>query len=159
MALTKKYIVPLPVKVEYCPVSDVASYTRVHDVYAEILLNTGKVFNEFYSSPGSIEFSHKSGSKPAGIFYQTQVKLFFPGVDPETEAILFLLDRLKVILKVYFSDNSIRYVGSPEAPVRITAETLQNNSRAGTTITCDVQSTEKPRFLVAEDNIIPPPEL
>jgi hypothetical protein len=159
MSIIKKNTVPLPVKVEFCFISDILSFTRIFDVYAQVALKPGKDFWHFYSSPGSIEFSEKSGTKPAGTFFQSQVKLYFPGVDDSAEASLLLLNNGKVVLKVYFNDESIRFVGSPEAPVRLTTELTQNNTKSGVVVLGNVQSPEKSRFLVATESIIPPPEL
>jgi hypothetical protein len=159
MAITKKTTVPLPVKVQYCFINEILSFRRYFDVYADPRMKEGKAFKDFYAAPGSIEFTEKSGTRAAGIFYQAQVKLYFPGVDDITEARLLQLNKGKVILKLFFSNGDIRIVGHPEAPVRLSTETLQNNTKAGIAISGDVQSPEKTRFLVPTESILPPPEL
>lgn len=159
MSVTKPGNLPLPVKVQYIFTDDVQSFTRYQGVYALIVLKSGKAFSDFYSTPGSIEFSEKAGKRPSGTFYDTKVSLSFPGVNAETEQKFLRLNRTMAILKVFFSDNSVRTVGAPENPVLLLTEITQSNSKSAVQVTTDIQLPEKSPFLVTAGNQIPPEEL
>lgn len=159
MSVTKSANLPLPVKIQYIFPDDIQSFTRYQGIYVLMVLKSGKTFSDFYSTPGSIEFSEKPGKRASGTFFDTKLSFSFPGIDAETEQKFLRLNRNKVVLKVQFSDNSVRLIGDPENPVLLLTEVNINNQKSSVNVSADFQATEKSPFLVSSGNQIPPEEL
>ena len=147
MSLSKKNTVSIPFRCEYVLLSDIASFRRFGGNKAEITLKVGANWNKFYSTPGSIKFGQKGGQNPAGTFYDIALTQFYPGTDQAAENKFLELENEKLIIKVIFSDLTVRIVGSPDAPARIVTDAGSEAAKSGTTISTTVRSPEKSLFL------------
>lgn len=147
MSITKKNTVAIPYRTEYVLLSDIFLFRRYGGNKAEIILKDESAWNRFYSTPGSIKFSQKGGQNPAGPYYDVTLSQFYPGTDQASENKLLQLEHEKMIIKVVFSDQTVRIVGNPEAPARIVTDAGSEASKAGTSIVTNVRSPEKSLFL------------
>jgi hypothetical protein len=134
MSLTKKNVVSIPFKVQYLLFSDIESFNEYNVNFVNIVLNSGKAWRDFYSTPGSISFIENGNQSSDGVFYATELKQFYPGTDAESDLAVKKLEHQKLILRVLFNDGDNRIIGSLISPARIKADIESSGKKSGITI-------------------------
>ncbi len=146
MALTKKNEVLLPYKVQYLLISDVESINVYNFNFANIILLAGRTWRDFYTTPGSIDFSEKGNKTADGYAYATELKQFFPGIDQASVMAIQKLEHQKLIIRVYFANGLNRIIGTVESPARISTDTDSGSKKSGITIITTKRSTNGSLF-------------
>lgn len=146
MTLTKKNVVSLPYKVQYLLLSDIASWIRYNFNFANIVLGAGKAWRDFYTTPGSIEFTEKSSKTADGVFYATELKQFYPDTDPSSDLLIKRLEHQKLIIRVIFSTGDNRIIGNLDSPARIKSDIDSTGKKSGITIITSLRTTEGSQF-------------
>jgi hypothetical protein len=141
-------------KLQYVYASDINTFMKVSSFAAVIELKEFKSWNDLYATPGSISFNEKSEDTPSGTLYKKDVVLSFPGIDPMAQDEFYRLNRIPLILLLFYQDGTIRVVGDPQEPVKLLAD-HESTRRTGFNITFLSQGTERSRFLYPDLQSIP----
>lgn len=141
-------------KLQYAFASDINTIMKVSSFATVIELKEFKSWNDLYATPGSVSFNEKSEDTPSGTLYKRDVVCSFPGIDPLAQDEIFRLNRVPLILLMFYQDGTIRVVGNLEEPVKLLAD-HESTRRTGFNITFLSQGIERTRFLYPDLQSIP----
>jgi hypothetical protein len=139
---------PLICKVEYAFVADILLLETVRLASVKINMQSGKAFSPIYGTPSTFNFSEPVDSSASGLLYKQKLTLYYPGLNPDVQPDLIIIERKPVVAKITFTNNQVLVIGSVDNPARI-FNSLSSSDATGYAITISCDSDERARFLVS----------
>ena len=105
---------------------DVSGITfLLSSLYSQVALKPGKQWNTLYGTPETIQLDSEQQDTPAGMKYIYKVKALVPKDRIAVEAELFRMSSRRLILKVDDKNGTVRFLGTLECPMKLTAKLLK----------------------------------
>lgn len=150
MATTKNLISnPLICKVEYAFTDEVESESFTGYIGVVLSLKAGKTFKPIYATHSITQLVEEVESSSAGLLHKQKLSLHYPGLNPESQPDIIILERQKLIVLVHFQNEVVKVIGSKENPAKAFVS-LTSNDSTGHAITIQCISDEMAKFLLVE---------
>ena len=101
--------------IQYAPVSDIEKVNIVLG-YCKVIFRPGKVWLDFYTTPGSIDFEFPQDIAGGNTIYKQKLTAFFPGLDSSNVKDLFNSDATLYIVKLTMNSGVQFIMGDKENP-------------------------------------------
>ena len=145
--LKNKIVSPLICTLEYIFPEDVQSLENVELSKVRIEPKPGKSFLPIYATPGSFSYNENPTDEDKGYLFRQVLKVYYPGVEPDTFTFLYNIERRKAIYRITFQNDNQMIVGSMDVPASLKTA-FQADQSVGTVLTITCDSDERTRFLV-----------
>lgn len=130
--------------VQYCFKENIESIdqgsTKFHRTVTFI---SGESWEDIYGSPKSIKFSEPPKESSAGIYYNQQLILNFPGDDEGNLSDHYNLDELGMVVKFTYNNGMSKIFGDKHNPAIMRCDFSTNDSKTGSLIKFTRKSFDK----------------
>lgn len=141
-------------RVQIAKLSDVASIAYIKMFAAVVNFNPDCNWNDIYGTPASFRFTEKAQKADAGMSYLLELKLQYPGQDPQVYQSFMDVENQPVLAAIHYSDDTVKIIGSIHTPAILTIDHNAGNETIQIiSITCN--SLDRSMWLYPDIQSVP----